>query len=87
MWETLAEQYNDGNKVPWARILGFFFFSGEVTAAKASTGCCSTGGDVRPMSHSSAAAASGSLASSVSGVSVNAHHCDIQNTIDQQKKY
>ena len=48
--------------LPMLRILGFFFFSGEASAQR-----CSMVGDV--MSHSSAAAVSGSLPSSVSGVS------------------
>ena len=55
------------NKLPMPRILGFFFFSGEATAAEASAERCSMGGDV--MSHSSAAVASASLPSSFSGVS------------------
>jgi len=49
------------------RILGFFFFSGEARAVEASAGRCSMGGEVT--SHSSATAVSGSLPSSVSGVS------------------
>jgi len=60
-------QYDNDNQLPKPRILGFFFFSGEARAAEASAQRCSMGGDV--MSHSSAAALSTSLPSSVSGVS------------------
>jgi len=54
--------------LPMPRFLGFFFFSGGVGVAEASAGRCSKGGDV--IFHSSAAVDSGSLTSSVSGVSV-----------------
>ena len=58
---------DDNCQLPMPRFLGFFFFSGGVGVAEASAGRCSMGGDV--IFHSSAAADSGSLTSSVSGVS------------------
>jgi len=56
-----------------ATISRFLLFLGRVGVAEASAGRCSTGGDV--IFHSSAPADSGSLPSSVSGVSATGTSC------------